>query len=286
MEPKTVVPSNWSDLIAELYADDWDSSIKRHRSTYAFRGAANASWGMPTSLMRLGGDYKILERHLLRNFRKYAHRDVVERDSFWHWLIAAQHHGLPTRLLDWTYSPFVSLHFATENLSRMAEDGVIWCVDIEKIHNNLPEFFKLFLKKEGSYVFTVDMLTQLEIPEVNIEIFGVKLSSSTVFPTKIISLSDFDRLSSEPFSIFFEPPSIDDRIVNQFALFSVISNSSIGFDTLLSGHPEAYKKVVIPSKLKWEVRDRLDQANITERVLFPGLDGLSKWLTRHYSPSS
>jgi hypothetical protein len=44
--------------------------------------------------------------------------------------------------------------------------------------------------------------------------------------------------------------------------------------------------VVIPGSLKWDVRDKLDQANITERVLYPSLDGLSRWLRRYDSPGS
>jgi hypothetical protein len=75
-------------------------TLGRHRSPYAFRGLSDTSHRLETTLIRLGGNFEDLERHLLHNLRKYAHRDVVERDSLWHWLSLAQHHRLPTRLMD------------------------------------------------------------------------------------------------------------------------------------------------------------------------------------------
>ncbi|MEO6667275.1 MAG: FRG domain-containing protein [Nitrospiria bacterium] len=251
---------SWNELQEQLFDESWRPELNRFRSHDAFRGLSDARYRLETTLVRLGGRPDELERHLLRNFRKYAHRDVVEGDSVWHWLSVAKHHGLPTRLLDWTFSPYVAMHFATADSAKFHMDGVIWAVNYAQAHATLPERLQAALKQEGSDVFTVEMLSET-----------------------IASLGDLDTLSPEDFLMFFEPPSMDDRIVNQFALFSILSNPKAVFEDWLTHHPQLVRKIVIPAKLKWEIRDKLDQANITERVLFPGLDGLSSWLRRHYS---
>jgi hypothetical protein len=96
------------------------------------------------------------------------------------------------------------------------------------------------------------------------------------------SLEEFDALGKD-FVVFFEPPSLDERIVNQFALFSLPSDERLSLRDLLERRENAYRRIIIPAELKWEIRDKLDQANITERVLFPGLDGLSQWLKRYFT---
>jgi hypothetical protein len=223
----------------------------------------DASADLTTSLVRLGGPrYAHQETHLLRNFRKYARSDQVMGDSVWNWLALAQHHGLPTRLLDWTFSPYVALHFVTEDTERYDCDGVVWCVNYAKAHALLPAALRRSLKRQSADVFTTEMLA------------GVAES-----------LPRFDALGRQrPFVLLFEPPSLDERIVNQFALFSVMSGPTASLDRWLVSHRTLWHRLIIPAALKWEIRDKLDQANITERVLFPGLDGLSRWLRRYYTP--
>jgi hypothetical protein len=255
---------NWNELNQALFEETWNATIQRFRSNFAYRGDPDAAWDLRTGLMRLGGDYADLEGHMLRNFKKYAQSDAVREDSVWNWLAVAQHHGLPTRLLDWTYSPYVALHFATRDLKRYGCDGVIWCVDYVGLHKLLPKKLREVLARERSNSFTVEML-QKGAP----------------------SLGALERLSSRPFALFLEPPSLDARIVNQFALFSMMSTAGALFDEYLRERaPHLVRRIIIPAALKWEIRDKLDQANITERVLFPGLDGLSSWLKRHYMPKS
>jgi hypothetical protein len=258
--------SGWAELMEQLYTESWDSSIERFRSPWVFRGLCDASAGLNTSLMRLAAGYENLaklEAHMLRNFRKYAHFEVDAKigASVWNWLALAQHHGLQTRLLDWTYSPLVAVHFATDDIASFNRDGVIYCVNHRRANALLPDALRKQVEIEGFDVFTAEMLDRVAD-----------------------TLEKFDRLSKEEFVIFLEPPSIDSRIVNQFALFSLMNGPARDLETFLIKQPHLARRIVIPAQLKWEVRDKLDQAGITERMLYPGLDGLSRWLSRYYTP--
>ena len=252
--------SSWSELHEQLFADSWNERLGLHRSNFAYRGRWDADDDLATSLLKLGGDTRTLERNLLRNFRKYAMADAVPLDSPWNWLALGQHHGLPTRLLDWTYSPYVALHFATSKRECFDRDGAVWMVDYVRAHELAPKKLRECLEAEGTNLFTTEML-------------------ESVAP----KLGDLERLGDD-FVVFVEPPSFDARIVNQYALFSLSSHPDRPFDEWLREHDDLARRLVIPAELKWEVRDKLDQANVTERVLFPGLDGLAHWLRRHYRP--
>ena len=248
---------SWIELQETLFADSWRDRLKRHRSQFVFRGVPRGSHTLDTSLQT--GSFVAQERHLLSSFRKYAVESAVHGDSVWNWLSLAKHHGLPTRLLDWSYSPYVAMHFATATLNEYEDDGAIWCVDYQKTNELLPPPLQKILKEEDANIFTTEMIN------------GV---AST--------LRDFDALGKD-FVLFFEPPSLDERIVNQFALFSLPSSAKLSLEELLKRRESMYRRIIIPAELKWEVRDKLDQANITERVLFPGLDGLSQWLKRYFT---
>ena len=89
----------------------------------------------------------------------------------------------------------------------------------------------------------------------------------------------------DDYVLFLEPPAIDQRIVNQAALFSTQSNPRVAMDAWLDGSPELSRRIVVPAARKAEFRDRLDQINVNRRPLFPGLDGIAGWLTEYYTPA-
>lgn len=252
---------SWNHLCDLLFEESWQESLGRLRSPRVFRGQGDAEFDLTTSLQRIGPNFREVETPLLRAFRRYAYRQSPGGfDTVWNWLALAQHHGLPTRLIDWSYSPYVALHFATSDTHVWNRDGAVWCVDFAYFNRRLPRQMQEALREEGAAVFTAEMIAGCA---------G--------------TLSALDALAEEPFLLFFEPPSFDDRIVNQYALFALMSGADTVMGQWLREQAgEAFHRVIIPAGLKQEVRDRLDQIGITERILFPGLDGISAWLSRYY----
>lgn len=249
------------DIISK---QDYDDKINRHRSSYLYRGMPNTAFHLETSLSR---NCKIkafdIEKSILRNFTKYALiEDPKLSNSVWRQLIIGQHHGLPTRLLDWTYSPLIALHFATsgEAFSQMERtDCVVWAIDIEEIHSLLPREYKKKLQEESSYLFTVEMLDKL-----------------------VQRLEQYDTDMKDNSMVLIEPPSIDQRIINQYSYFSIVPQEVTDIEDFLNRSTSHTVKYVIDRSLKWRIRDMLDQMNVNERIMFPGLDGLTAWIKRHY----
>ncbi len=252
------------DVLTLLTDQNEDANIKRFRSSSLYRGLPNASYRLETSLRRNCKEkQEKCEGPILRNFAKYGmSEDPQIGDSVWRQLVLGQHHGLPTRLMDWTYSPLVALHFALsgENMDCMNDhDCVVWKIDIDEIHSLLPEIYQEILTREDAHLFTVDMLDQITN-----------------------RLAIYDEIMGDHALVLLEPPSIDQRIINQYSYFSVMPNGIHDMEDFLKKYTKKSAKYVIAKDLRWRIRDMLDQMNINERTMYPGLDGLTAWIKRHY----
>ena len=256
--------STLEDLMPLLSEQEYRPEMGRNRSGYLYRGMPDSSYRMVTSLSRCCKQMqKTLEPAILNNFAKYAVReDPTVTQSVWHQMITGQHNGLPTRLLDWSHSSLVALHFAMteENLEEMAaHDCMVWRIDMNEQINHLPEKYRLAVGREQTTLFSVEMLS--------------KLASS---------LEQYDEDMKDHSMVIIEPPSTNPRIVMQYSFFSLVPMGITDIETYLDEHTNNTVKYVIDRQLRWRVRDMLDQLNISERLLYPGLEGLSKWIARHY----
>lgn len=261
---KEVKIKNINEIMELISEQRFDDRIGRYRSSFLYRGIHKADYHLKTSLERNCRDKQFnLEKSILRNFTKYAMSEDPEMDtSIWRQMIIGQHHGLPTRLLDWTYSPLMGLHFSIDEQSFNEideNDSVVWKIDIEEMNSKLPKKYRKKLQEEKAFLFTVDMLNEL-----------------------VKDIDSYDEDMGIYSMVLIEPPSIDQRIINQYSYFMLVPKGIKDIEEFFEQETENTVKYIIPKELKWRVRDFLDQMNINERIVYPGLDGLSTWIKRHY----
>lgn len=247
-----------------IFEQTYNAAIDRTRSSYFYRGMPDPSYKLVTSLRRNCKEaYVDLEQPLLDNFTKYVRiEDPTINESVWKAMVIGQHYGLPTRLLDWTHSTLVALHFANteDDLDRLSQrDCVVWRIDLRDLNRNLPQKYKDFLDSKKTFVFSLDGLSEVAD---NIQQYDADMGSNAM--------------------ACFEPPSVDQRIANQYSFFSVVPSGISNLEEFLDTHTENTVKYIIDKSIRWQLRDILDQFNINERMIYPGKAGIAKWLARHY----
>ncbi len=193
------------------------------------------------------------ERNLLVQFRRHSYEHFGRIASEWENLFLARHHGLPTRLLDWSFSPLVALYFAAfyesehvlpadqrmhrGSTEKLNVDGIIWAIQCRR---DIAELDVL-----------EDRRSPLRVP-------GIKL----VFP--------------------FNPTP---RMTAQSGIFTLHSDPwSDMVDCAGKAFPS--KDLDVKKLIRWTVKSRdkmdivldLERLAINSRTLFPDVEGLARGL--------
>jgi hypothetical protein len=137
------MPTKRSETYRVERVESWDEYADKivQCEGWAFRGHADSTWHLRSTLGRYLNAYvkeqhwKDQEERIKRIFQRKGHlflTHIPERSDTFQWLALMQHHGAPTRLLDFTWSPYVAAFFALEDTKT---HGAVWAVNPKKLVN-------------------------------------------------------------------------------------------------------------------------------------------------------
>ena len=171
-------------------------------------------------------------------------------------LFLMQHYGLPTRLLDWTENILVALFFTLNELEFDNSDGELWILN--------PEFLNSLTVKDFDYDNAVNYIVNEPFLNSN---------------SKIVKDNN-DKKIENPIAIW--PNHFDKRMIAQQSLFTIHNANSSKIIDLISSN-ENIERVIIPKEMKTVFRRTLYEIGISERILFPDLEGLARDIYKHRS---
>ena len=244
---------SWSELQRLLI--EVSRIIGAFRPAYVYRGQADRNWRLESTLKREMGlisDRGIaleVEKRLSSEFEARAHAFLTPslvrmlNDDGDRWSLM-QHYGAPTRLLDWSRSPYVAAYFACASNSKT--DGAVWFVHVKRLNSAVSDPSKPFFLdgKIGPDFFLEDGFARIGTFANGLE-FDRMTAQQGVFTVCTDVLADHaDAIAASP---------------------AVVDPDSIG-------------KIIIPAALKLEILQQLRPMNISGASIYPGLDGLGKSL--------
>ncbi len=246
---------------------DFKSKVDSFTLEWIYRGQANASLGLSSSLERsslveIDHDVEIVliaeYRKAIRSFPDYSGTPETTLE----WLSLLQHHGTPTRLIDFTYSPYIAAYFAfQEEGCEKSELVAIWCVSRIRFYQAALYYMKEHLKISDhsgrQYLFSESTFENL---------FG-RTNIDCVMPFDLTNANQRQLIQQ---SVFVAAMNPEKRFVDQLSFLDYQEKPIM-------------MKLTIPRKeRKLALRD-LMKMNITHATLFPGIDGFARSLYLKYS---
>ncbi len=247
-----------------LYAGEGLAGSGRDAPVY--RGMKDANWTLLTSFDRLADrpspgcdDAKQeIEAALLASFETHARAYTGDSDpKVGELMIVAQHHGLPTRLLDWTRSPVTAAYFATRD-SDSRTDAVVWELDPKQLGSSIGL---------GSIHIHGSRLLSKRFHEGGVTAPQRLLQGGRGHPSI--------KMSARPYLV--EPPAIHPRVVAQQGMFTLLADFRLPLDTAIvdAGSEAALRRFVIPVSSLRTFQIQLRRLGFSQRTLFPGLEGIA-----------
>jgi len=246
----------------------WDDiHVIARRRQWLFRGHRDTQWHLETALERTFRREAIpaarrmdVEAELLRDFQRAYHQygaHVPEPHAHLEWLSLMQHHGAPTRLLDFSYSIYVAAYFALETADSdcavLAINGP-WAVS---------QSVAALKTKDAHGLARLTGRTSREQEGEAYKACFLEPFVSCVYP--------------------LNPFRLNDRLRTQKGLFVIPGDMRLSFmDNLaaLPGYrsPANVVKIIIPKAMRREALEQLFSMNVSRTSLFPGLDGYASSL--------
>jgi hypothetical protein len=238
-------------------------------SGWVFRGQRDAGWNIESSLERflkpIGfSDFaRKLEDYFISEFRARAHhyisRDVLPKTKLG-WLSLMQHHGVPTRLIDFTEAPFIALFFAFDGHDGAENDAAVWAFDFSELDSRSFDYLKRFGRLSSDYEY-------------------IKSNRDEVFDKYV------DGNSHELLWVT-EPDLHNLRLESQkgtFLLSGKLDKAVMDYLEEKDCDGKRFvKKLIVPGGLRSDVFKLLNSMGIDNRRIYPGLDGLAKDLASKF----
>lgn len=248
----------------EVEIKDKEELIKNltdYGSGWVFRGHAQADWQLQSTLERalesVGWVPELAESceiFSLHKFSSKAHHYIdrnVLPDTKLGWLSLMQHHGIPTRLLDFTESPFIALSFAIGQLDETDGQCAIWALNYRKLMKSSIEY----LKNNASFEYNYS---------------SAQMNPDDAY-AKILDSGSHDILW------ITEPKISNLRMERQKGTFLMSCNIQKRIiDLLAKLTPDLVHKIIIDRALMVEIYTMLTGMGINYSILYGNLDGLAK----------